>query len=1473
MRKISSQGTAKKALALLTAAVLMGTGVGILPAPQAEAAAAKAKKLTVKAGSKTLYVGKYSPYKTTKLKVKVTPKKAKQKVKFKSLSKKVATVSSKGKVTAKKKGTAKIKVTTVAKNKKGKKLSKTIKIKVKKYVAPTGIKASINASTLQVGKTAQITASLSGKPTCKTIVYTSSDSKVATVSSKGLVKAVAAGKATITAKSKVKGSKGKVLQKSFAITVTGGSQGGSTTKPTPKPTPAPSTEISAKTEITPVKVDNLPALEEATADIVPGSTALNTKNDLSMADSDGGMTIAMTMTINKLNASGNTFLWNTSGSTYPMMFQAVTSSGELYTELDWRCKFTTGENFLPIGEEFSLVTTYTNTEIRIYVNGELKAYYNAETGVSVGGTFAPSANPALFPTKTTAYLDTVRSSWTQFFLGVAPTCIDQGKTVTDCTVKSFGIYKKALQPAPKDNKEKLIYPETATYEISPDQDTVTFGGAILLNSTSNAKMTYTSSDSDIAGFTKDGKLRMLKAGQVTITAKTATGVTAACKATINYSTIAIHDPSVFQDPVSGYYYTVGSHCLAGYSKDMKSWAWVANSNVGYNDGNKLFTKPYLQEFAEVYQYVPSVDNKGNRNEGIWAPSIIYSKTAKKYFMYVTIADGTAQGKCVIALTSSDKPDGPYKYEKMIVASAMTTDDVDKTNLMAVLGITDKSQVPAKYTSNDRTYPDCIDATVFYDHTGKLWMTYGSFTCAGGIRLIQLDPKTGDRLKSATYEDNGTASVIGDKDPYYGLRLANNNGEGPFIMEVPSAKSSTGYYYFLWTSVGGLQSYGGYNMRMYRSENVEGPYEDTAGNKATSELGRPDLGLRVMDNYKFSFMDFAYTSCGGNSALLASKAGTAENGKMFLHYHQKWANGTEAFVTKSNQMFLNEDGWLVTAPFAYDGESMNKTYTKEEVAGEYEFILHRTSYIKTQLPAYDYSDSVVVKLNADGTVSGGKTGTWTFDKNYITIKIGDETFKGVVFEQTMEDKNLSKAMVFTAVGDGNIQSVWGVKALMGDDHYADLDQKKINVPTGESVTDTFTLPTTSARYGFAIAWSADKDTVTFDGGNVSVQKTDAEQDVVITGTFSKGDYSKQYKWNMKVLSNKAYADIDKEKIEIPEGTLENNFTLPTTSDKYGFAIAWSADKEAISFAGGAATVTNGDTEQEVTITGTFTKGSYSTSYTWKVTVAAFRVPLNTIVLDDSITLPTEYKGKTVTWESSDSSVINASTGAVTRQAETDQTVTLTATVEGRKITYEMTVKRKNPVFSQDYENVDAIDNVFASASLGGGRSIETADGNKFLQFKQDGSSGNRGGMASFGTPLVNTGSDYVVELDLAVTSGNVANRSQSQVVLTSTGTDGSSDNNYGVSKGYILKLSTGPSSTEWTLNDSKEKVVLTADTWVHIKAYVYKNGKVNLIITNKQSGNELYNGTVEANGDGSLTGLYIQSGRGNGLTKIDNISVY
>lgn len=1424
MRKVPTHG-ARRTLAVLTTAALLVAGTSV-SAPQTQAAVVKAKTLTVKATSKTLYVGKYSPYTTTKLTAKVAPSKAKQKVKFKSLSKKVAKVSASGKVTAKKKGTAKIKVTTVAKNKKGKTLSKTIKIKVKKYVAPTGLTASISADQLQVGGTAQIKAALGGNPTCKTIVYTSSDTKVATVSSSGLVKAVAAGKTVVSVKSKVKGSKGKVLEKAFTVTVSGMGTGtgnpsgntaaptptpgddngdgpttpgtstppptstvspaptpSSTPTPTPKPTrtptpaPTPTPKVAAEAEITPVKVANLSYMTGQEPDIKPDTMALNTKNQLSMADSNDGMTISMTMTLNSLNSSGNTFIWNTSGTdAYPMMFQAVTKSGQLYTELDWRSQFYTTDNFIPIGEEFTLVTTYTDKEIRIYLNGELKAYYNAETGYTIGGSFTHSDNTALCPAKTTGYLATVRTSWTQYLLGLAPKCIAQGATVMDGTVKDFAVYKKALQPEPEDTTEKLVYPEEAAYEISPDSDTVDFG-AVLLNASDDVTVTYTSSDTSIAGFTEDGKFRMFKSGRVDVKAKTSGGVEATCKVTVGYSTIALHDPSVYQDPLSGYYYTFASHCLAGYSKDMKSWSLIADSGYGYGANNKLFTKPYQQEFAEVYDFVKP--NNANP-EGLWAPSIVYSEAADKYFMYVTLADGTAQGKCVIALATADYPEGPYSYEKMIVASAMTTDDVDKTNLMSELDITDKSKVPKKYTSNDRSYPDCIDATVFYDHTGKLWMVYGSFTCQGGIRMIRLDPQTGGRLKSATYEDTGSTTALGDKDPYYGIKLANSNGEGPFIMEVPSEKSSTGYYYFLWTSVGGLQSYGGYHMRMYRSENVEGPYVDTAGNKATSTLGRSELGLRVMDNYKFSFMDYAFTSCGGNSAIICGNTGSGEDGKMLLHYHQKWANGTENFVTKSNQMFLNEDGWLVTAPFAYDGESIENSYSKSDVAGAYEFIYHRTSYTKTQVPVYDYVDSQEMNLNEDGTVTGAYEGTWALNGHDITININKQVYKGVVLEQKEETKERDKIIVFTAIGSDN-RTIWGSKTHKTDAEATAYDASRISVP--QTTREKFGL---AARglFGSTITWKSDNDSViTIDGYTAKVTRMLTDTTVELTATIKRGD------------------------IEITKK--------------------------------------------------------------FDVMVQELELVISSVVRGNHIDLPADIEGNAITWTSSNISVINTN-GTVTQPASGSVTVTLTATIGTVTKTFDVVVMSANVteyIYQNDYSSATTADSGWVSTNAQAYTTIEQDDvhGN-YLQFAPA-RENSRGAVSDFGIVGDKVNDVYTVEFDLSLKAGD-----DQTTEFAVTGTDAayiSKNVNNGIDSGYIFKMA-ATKSTNWSINGS-EGVDIPAE-WVHVLTVVDVSKQVATVKISDES-KTYFESAVGISGNGILKGMYIRGGRYDSVTKVDNIKVY
>ena len=127
------------------------------------------------------------------LKATVSPKKASQKVTWKSSKPKIVYVSSKGVITAKGTGTAKI--TATASN--GKKAAVTIKVKN----APKKIKLNKTAKTLKKGKTFQIKATPSSGTASYQFKYSSNKKSVATVSSTGKVTAKKKGRATITVKS------------------------------------------------------------------------------------------------------------------------------------------------------------------------------------------------------------------------------------------------------------------------------------------------------------------------------------------------------------------------------------------------------------------------------------------------------------------------------------------------------------------------------------------------------------------------------------------------------------------------------------------------------------------------------------------------------------------------------------------------------------------------------------------------------------------------------------------------------------------------------------------------------------------------------------------------------------------------------------------------------------------------------------------------------------------------------------------------------------------------------------------------------------------------------------------------------------------------------------------------------------------------------------------------------------------------
>ena len=182
----------KKLFKILFVSTLILTGINTIPVNgnQGLITTVEAASVKLNAKSKTLYKGK-----TTTLKVKGT----KKKVKWSSSNKKIATVSSKGKVTAKKVGKCTI----------------TAKVNGKKYKCKIIVKKAksikLNKTSIALDKGWVTALKVTG--TTKKVTWKSSNKSIATVSSKGQIKAKKVGKCTITAK-----VSGKTLKCKLTVT-------------------------------------------------------------------------------------------------------------------------------------------------------------------------------------------------------------------------------------------------------------------------------------------------------------------------------------------------------------------------------------------------------------------------------------------------------------------------------------------------------------------------------------------------------------------------------------------------------------------------------------------------------------------------------------------------------------------------------------------------------------------------------------------------------------------------------------------------------------------------------------------------------------------------------------------------------------------------------------------------------------------------------------------------------------------------------------------------------------------------------------------------------------------------------------------------------------------------------------------------------------------------------------------------------
>lgn len=116
------------------------------------------------------------------------------------------------------------------------------------------------------------------------------------------------------------------------------------------------------------------------------------------------------------------------------------------------------------------------------------------------------------------------------------------------------------------------------------------------------------------------------------------------------------------------------------------------------------------------------------------------------------------------------------------------------------------------------------------------MSYGSWL--GGIWILQLDENTGLRDYTVDYGVNGDGTANKEKDYYFGKKLAGGNfvsGEASYVEYIDG-------YYYLFVTYGGLTADGGYQMRIFRSSNPDGPYKDYKDKEAIFRNNMTNFGL-------------------------------------------------------------------------------------------------------------------------------------------------------------------------------------------------------------------------------------------------------------------------------------------------------------------------------------------------------------------------------------------------------------------------------------------------------------------------------------------------------------------------------------------------------------------------------------------------------------------------------------------------------
>ena len=421
----------------------------------------------------------------------------------------------------------------------------------------------------------------------------------------------------------------------------------------------------------------------------------------------------------------------------------------------------------------------------------------------------------------------------------------------------------------------------------------------------------------------------------------------------------VHDPTV--EKSGEYYYMYQTDASYGNaheghghfhhrrSKDLINWEYLGSSMTSAPAWVKYSLN---KKRARMNPALPPIENP---SYGYWAPYV--KKVGNVFRMYYSI---------VVTDPIVGTNTNTSWTERAFIGLAESTDLasniwVDKG--MVVCSVADGLETYTRTSGNDWSgyfKYNAIDPTMIITKEGEHYLIYGSWH--SGIAALKLNPDTGKPDKLDALED-------------YGMTIAKRGysrwqaSEGPEIIYNPDTD-----YYYLFMAYDELSV--AYNTRVARSRNITGPYLGING--ANVSAGSECLPM-LTHPYAFKnhtgWVGFSHCSIfqdpDTKKWFYASQARLPEN--------VQGINVSNAVMMGHvREIQWTEDGWPLVAPERYAGVPSTEI-TEASFVGAWEHIEMKYQYKTIQ-------SASTIQLTADKKISGGLTGTWSYNSANKTLTI-------------------------------------------------------------------------------------------------------------------------------------------------------------------------------------------------------------------------------------------------------------------------------------------------------------------------------------------------------------------------------------------------------------------------------------------------------------------------------------------------------